>query len=141
MVAVLHQELADEQHQDKAWQHDREGGQKASEDTPGRGITGIDKGCVAHIRGRVDADGPWSALTDSDYVRELPHRHPMIMPHDFALYHGYHGISPAETEEADEEEGPEELYQKRNHLFVVSDLTIYDYFAVELFRVLPIRGS
>jgi hypothetical protein len=33
----------------------------------------------------------------------------MIMSHDLALNHRNHGITPAETEKTDKEEGPEKL--------------------------------
>jgi hypothetical protein len=33
----------------------------------------------------------------------------MIMPHDLALYHRKHSITPTKAKEADNEEGPEKL--------------------------------
>ena len=109
MIPVFHEKLADEQHQNETWKHDCKGCNKASQNAPSWRITRVNEGRIANISGRVDADGSRSALTDSHYVRELPHCHPMIMPYDLALYHRKHGIPPAESEETDKEEGPEKL--------------------------------
>ena len=109
MIPVFHQELTDEQHQDEARKHNCEGGKEASQDAPSRRVTRIDQSRVADIRGRVDADGSRSALADCHDVRELPHRHPMIMSHDLSLNHRKHRIPPTKTEKTDKEEGPKEL--------------------------------
>ena len=37
------------------------------------------------------------------------HRHPVVVSHDFTLNHGDHGIAATKAEEADEEEGAEQL--------------------------------
>ena len=111
MVAVFHQELADEEHQNETGQHNSKGGKETAQDAPTGRITSIDDCCIADVCRAVDADRPWGALADGYNVSELSHRHLMIMPHDLTLYHGEHGISPTEAEKPDEEESPEELNQ------------------------------
>ena len=112
MVAILHEELADEQHQDEARQHDGKRGKEAAQDAPVRRIAGIDKGSVAHVCRTIDADGTGSTLADGDNIGELSHRHPMIMSNHLALYHRKHSITSTEAEKPDEEESPEELEKK-----------------------------
>ena len=62
------------------------------------------------------------ALTTAVYlrnghdIRELAHRHPMVVRHNLALNHGDHCVATAETEEADEEEGVEELEEDHSNV-------------------------
>ena len=73
------------------------------------GTASVDDSGIAYVGSGVDAYGAGCHLRHGDDIRELTHRHPMVIRHDLTLNHGDHGISAAEAEEADEEEGVEEL--------------------------------
>ena len=80
------------------------------------GTASVDDSGVADVCGGVDADGAGRHLRHGDDVRELTHGHPMVVRNDLTLNHRDHGVTAAEAEEADEEEGVEEL--KVEHNFV-----------------------
>lgn len=114
MVLVLQEEAGNEQHEDEGRQGDGKGGCGTAEDAHPVGTSCIDDGGVAYVGGGIDANGSGCHLRDGDDVGEFTHRHPMVVRDDFALYHREHGIATAETEEAYEEEGDEEL--EKEHL-------------------------
>ena len=108
-MLVLHQELGNHQHQDERGKHDGESCGRRAENAHPLRAAGIDDSGVAYVGGGVDADRTGRHLRYGHDVCELAHRHPMVVGDDLALNHGDHCITTAEAEEADEEEGIEEL--------------------------------
>ena len=116
MVAVSHEELADEQHQYETRKHNREGGKKAAQNTPIGCIAGIDNRCIANVCCAIDTNRARSTLADGNNIGELSHLHPMIMSYHLTLYHRKHGIAPTKAEKPDKEKGSEELQKKGYHV-------------------------
>ena len=109
MLLVLQKELADGEHQEERGEYNGKGGRGRTDDAHPVGIAGIQQGGVAHVGGRVDADGSGRHLADSYDVCEFLCREPPVAGDHFALYHGEHGIAASKAEQTYLEEGIEEL--------------------------------
>ena len=109
VVLELHQELADEQHQDERREHHGESGRHAAQHPPRMPVSGIDHAGVAHVGGRIDAYRAGGHLADGHNVRELPARQPVVAVDHLALDEGNHGIAAAEAEQPDFEETIKEI--------------------------------
>ena len=73
------------------------------------GTASVDNGGVAHVSGGINSNRTGRHLRDSYDIRELAHRHPMVVRNNLTLDHRDHCVAASKTEEADEEEGVEEL--------------------------------
>ena len=58
-------------------------------------------GGIADVCGRVDADRAGGHLADGYNVGKLLRGKPSMSGYDLALYHGEHGVPPAESEKSD----------------------------------------
>ena len=80
---------------------------------------GMGQDVVAHVGGGVDADGPLSHLRDGHDVGESALGDPSMGRDHLRLDEGQHRIASADGEGADQEEGPEQVEEKRQrfHFF------------------------
>jgi hypothetical protein len=76
----------------------------------------VDDGGISDVGGGIDANRTRCHLRDGNDIRELTHRHPMVVRDDLTLNHRDHGIATAEAEEAYEEEGVEELKEDHSNV-------------------------
>ncbi len=103
-IAVLPEpdkENRNQQDQNKRRQGNGKCRQNGSPDVPRYGI--------AYISRAVDADRPGRHLGNRDNIGEFGQRQPVVFVHDFMLDQGQHGISAAESENADLGIGIKEL--------------------------------
>ena len=61
----------------------------------------VASGGIADVCGRVDADRAGGHLADGYNVGKLLRGKPCMSGYDLALYHGEHGVPPAESEKSD----------------------------------------
>ncbi len=110
---VFHEHLADENHQNKRRQHQREGGGEGAEHGHRRAVAGVENGGVAAVGGRVDAHGAGRHLADGHDVGELCRGHPVPVVHHLALNKREHAVAAAKSEQPDFKKGDEEI--EENH--------------------------
>lgn len=108
MILVFHQELANSQHQDEAWEYYGKGGYETAKNSPIWLVACIYNGAVAYICSAVYSYWPWSTLADCYDVGELSHCHPVVIANNFTLDHGDHSVSTSEAKETNLEECPED---------------------------------
>ena len=100
VLLIFQKEFADSEHQDERRQHYGESGYARPKHSHARAVLFGYRG-IAYIGCRIDADRTGSHLADCYDVGKLLWCEPAVTGDYLTLYHGQHGVSAAETEQAD----------------------------------------
>ena len=100
VLLIFQKEFADSEHQDERRQHYGESGYARPKHSHARAVLFGYRG-IAYIGCRIDTDRTGSHLADCYDVGKLLWCEPAVTGDYLTLYHGQHGVSAAEAEQAD----------------------------------------
>ena len=135
-VHILQEHLANQNHQYQRWQNEGKSSCQRAKNAHWCRVTCINHRLIAAIRSRINTDGTWSHLTNSDNIRKLRWSEPLPMLNRFILDEWKHSIAPTKAEDPYREECNKQI--KEYHFSTTVYTVSYHYHSVG-FIIVPYK--